>query len=526
MKADEEIMNILEAYDLCGSFRLAAELAGCDHHTVARYVALRDQGRAPTSRRRRARSIDPYLPKVEEWIERSHGKLRADVAHTKLAALGYAGAARTTRRAVAAVKAAYQQGERRRFRPWLPEPGLWLQWDYSDGPRVEDRPTWLFCAWLAWSRYRVVLPLRDKRLPSVLACLDTTLRRVGGVPTYALTDNEKTVTVEHIAGLPVRHPELVAFGRHYGLTIATCVPADPQSKGGAEATVRLAQADLVPTDANLRAAYACFGELRTACVAWCDQVNARPHRATGCAPNERLVVEQQRLHRLPVQPYTAAFGVTRRVGSTLPVVQFAGGEYSVPDAYTGQTVWVRDQDNPRGDEIIIVHVGRDGRDGPTEIARHLRTQPGQPRHDPTHFGPAPAGPLQRVPRARSPEEVAFLALGPSAPRWLQAAAAAGTGRLRAKMAAAVALAQLHGAGAVEAALAVAAEAERFGEDDVASILRHQAVVTPGATQHASDRHTLQGSTGGWRDFGMPGGPGVVTDAPAGWAVSTVGETRP
>jgi hypothetical protein len=39
---------------------------------------------------------------------------------------------------------------------------------------------------------------------------------------------------------------------HYGVMIATCVPADPQSKGGSEATVRIAKADLVPTDYNLR----------------------------------------------------------------------------------------------------------------------------------------------------------------------------------------------------------------------------------------------------------------------------------
>ena len=36
MKSAEEIMNILEAYDLTGSFRDAGELAGCSHHTVAR----------------------------------------------------------------------------------------------------------------------------------------------------------------------------------------------------------------------------------------------------------------------------------------------------------------------------------------------------------------------------------------------------------------------------------------------------------------------------------------------------------
>ena len=72
-----------------------------------------------------------------------------------------------------------------------------------------------------------MVPVWDRTLPSLLGCLDTTLRRIGGAPTYTLTDNEKTVTVEHIARVPVRHPDLVAAGRHYGMTVRTCVPADP-----------------------------------------------------------------------------------------------------------------------------------------------------------------------------------------------------------------------------------------------------------------------------------------------------------
>ena len=52
-----------------------------------------------------------------------------------------------------------------------------------------------------------------------------TLRRVGGAPTYVLTDNEKTVTSEHVAGIPVRNPQMVAFARHYGVTITpACRP--------------------------------------------------------------------------------------------------------------------------------------------------------------------------------------------------------------------------------------------------------------------------------------------------------------
>ncbi len=136
---------------------------------------------------------------------------------------------RMTRRAVAAAKARWRAGHRRTYRPWITEPGLWLQWDWGKGPLVpgpdgEPRGTLLFCAWLARSRFRIVLPTWDRTLPTLIACLDAMLRRIGGVPVYALTDNEKTVTVEHVAGVPVRHPEIVAVGRHYGMTVHTCVP--------------------------------------------------------------------------------------------------------------------------------------------------------------------------------------------------------------------------------------------------------------------------------------------------------------
>ena len=163
--------------------------------------------------------------------------------------------------------------------------------------------------------------------------------------------------MDHIARIAVRNPTMVEVGRYFGLTLASCVPADPQSKGGSEATVRIASADLVPTDANLLPDYASFVAFRRDCDAFCERVNARPHSVTKCPPIERLAQERERLHPLPADPYTAAFGLTRGVGKIEPVINFDGGEYSVPDDYVGQTVWVRRQD----DEIVIVHVARDGR---------------------------------------------------------------------------------------------------------------------------------------------------------------------
>jgi hypothetical protein len=165
LKSAEEIMEMLDAYDLTGSLRDAGELAGCSHHTVKHYVDRRAAGGELDQAATRPQLIDEYLPKVEEWVERSKGKVRADVAHEKLLALGYTGSERTTRRAVAQVKKAYRAGHVRVHRPWVTEPGMWLQYDYGDGPVVDGVKTVLFVAWLAWSRFRVVLPIRDKTMP-------------------------------------------------------------------------------------------------------------------------------------------------------------------------------------------------------------------------------------------------------------------------------------------------------------------------------------------------------------------------
>jgi hypothetical protein len=124
MKSAEEIMEILEAWDLTGSLRDAAELAGCSHHTVAAYVAAREAGGLADRPAARPRVVDEFLPKIEEWVERSKGKIRADVVHEKLLAVGYPGSERTTRRAVAVVKRSFRAGRVRVHRPWVTEPGI------------------------------------------------------------------------------------------------------------------------------------------------------------------------------------------------------------------------------------------------------------------------------------------------------------------------------------------------------------------------------------------------------------------
>ncbi|MDQ0864648.1 hypothetical protein QF036_002229 [Arthrobacter globiformis] len=83
MKDALETVKILAAYDLTKSLRAAAELSGCSHHTVDRPVQARDAGRAPGAVPDRPRVTDAWLPKIEEWVEKSKGRIRADVVHAK-----------------------------------------------------------------------------------------------------------------------------------------------------------------------------------------------------------------------------------------------------------------------------------------------------------------------------------------------------------------------------------------------------------------------------------------------------------
>ena len=141
-----------------------------------------------------------------------------------------------------------------------------------------------------------------------------------------------------------------------------------------------------------------------------------------------------------------------------------GAQYSVPHELVDQRVWARSD----GEQLIVVHV--DGHLGPREVARHRLTTPGRPSICDEHYPPRPEGALERRPRARTEEERAFLTLGDGAEAWLIKAAAAGAQRVRRKMAEAIDLAKLHGTVEVDRALKACADAGRFGDGDLASVL--------------------------------------------------------
>ena len=163
-KSGREIMEIFEAFDLTGTAWSAAQLTGCDAKTVARYVAVREAGGDPLARARAA-AADRRVHAEDRGAGRpaqgeDPGRCGAPEAHRD----GLPGVGAVDPAGGRGGEGGLAAGQRRRYRPWIPEPGMWLQWDWGDGPRIGGRKTQLFCAWLAWSRFRVVIPVWDQQL--------------------------------------------------------------------------------------------------------------------------------------------------------------------------------------------------------------------------------------------------------------------------------------------------------------------------------------------------------------------------
>ena len=104
---------------------------------------------------------------IWEKVRRTRGRISAKRLLPQARAAGYDGSARNFRRAVARVKASWVRSEHTR-RPWMPSPGEHLVIDWG-----EEGPLKIFCAVLAWSRYRFVRFGTDMKR-------ETTLRLLAG----------------------------------------------------------------------------------------------------------------------------------------------------------------------------------------------------------------------------------------------------------------------------------------------------------------------------------------------------------
>lgn len=404
MKNARERMDVIAAYRDVGSYRGAAAICGTTHKTVKRIIEQHEAssaGVAPVERAQRARNFDEVSDLVAEKVRKSAGRISAKRLLPLARAAGYEGSARNFRRLMAHAKATWrvgQHGNGRGRRPavWTPGDTLVIDWGVQGGLHV-------FCAVLAWSRFRFVRFAEDEKASTTLALLAECFEVLGGVPKVVLADRMGCLKGGVVANVVVPTPDYVRFAAHYRFRPDFCEAADPESKGIVENLVGYAKDDLmVPlelTDDRWKGPGSDLARVNAAAAVWCAEVNAATHSEICAVPDQRLETERPLLAALPsLRPEIGAKPTTRKVDK-LSCIRFASGRYSVPNRLIGRTVTVLVDD--RLLRVVEPLTGE-------VLAEHPLVPPGETSITDDHYGgPRPDTP-RRAARPRTPTEKAFL----------------------------------------------------------------------------------------------------------------------
>jgi transposase len=443
-------MDIIAAYREAGTYRGAAEIAGTTHKTVKRVITRHEAGGGAPPRVPRGRNYDGVAALVAERVSKTSGRISAKRLLPAARAAGYGGSDRNFRRLVAEQKRLWRRDHHRGRRPavWSPGEHLVIDWGTLAGLHV-------FCAVLAWSRFRFVRFAYDERAATTLGLLGECFEVLGGVPGKVLADRMGCLKGAVVANVVVPTGQYVRFAAHYRFRPDFCEAADPESKGIVENLVGYAKADLMVPQAP-------FGDLavaNAAAAAWCTEVNAVVHSEICAVPAERLVTERELLGPLPSLRAATGKLVTRKV-DRLSCVRFGSARYSVPVRMIGEQVGLRTDD---GRLLAIMTAAGE------VVAEHVLVAPGEASVRDEHYGgPRPAP--RRAVRPKTAAEKQFCALGPVAEAFITGAAAAGSTRLPAELAELNTLRAAHGEQAFLAALDRAVAFTRWRAADVRSIL--------------------------------------------------------
>lgn len=454
-------MDVVAAYREVGTLRGAADVCGTTHKTVKR-ILIRHQlmegtdGRttAPTGRRERGHNYDGFEDLVAKKVADTKARISAKRLLPEARTAGYEGSARNFRRLVAAQKALWRQGNHRGRRPavWTPGDTLVIDWGVQDGLHV-------FCAVLAWSRWRFVRFSADEKATTTLGLLAECFDALGGVPKIVLADRMGCLKGGVVANLVVPTPDYVRFATHYRFRPDFCNGADPESKGIVEHLVGYAKRDLmIPTGVSVEDLTAGNGAAAT----WCAEVNAVVHSEIAAIPMQRLVEERALLGELPsLRPDGIGVRPVARKVDKLSCVRFGSARYSVPNRLIGATVTLT---IAQGRVQVVERFSGE------IVADHAVVAPGEVSILDEHYGSTRPDKPTRAPRAKTATEQRFLALGEVAERFLLGAAAAGVSKLPSELEQILVLLDAHGEPALLAALARAVEFKRWRADDVRSIL--------------------------------------------------------
>ena len=166
-------------------------------------------------------------------------------------AAGYTGSARNFRRLVARAKRTWRASNHRGRRPgvWAPGEVLVIDWGTEAGLHI-------FCAVLAFSRFRFVRFATDEKAVTTFEMLARCFEALGGVPKVVLADRMGCLKGGVVANIVVPTPAYVRFASSLWLPAGLLQAATTLSpKGSSKHLVGYAKLDLVVPQGLARASW-------------------------------------------------------------------------------------------------------------------------------------------------------------------------------------------------------------------------------------------------------------------------------
>jgi len=360
------------------SIKAISNLTGCDRKTVRKYLAGPEAVPVYGPRPPRPSKLDAFKTYIEERMKA--GVWNARVLLRELRQRGYAGGYTILTDWLRPRRESARTVAVRRFETPI---GHQAQVDWGHLGSIEingnTRQLWGFTFTLGYSRAMMAEAALDQTLGTLLRMHEEAFRQLGGVPEEILYDRMKTVWLRtDERGEIVWHPVFLDFARYWGFRPRLCRAYRAQTKGKIESGVKYVRRNFLcglqgcePTsldDFN--------GQLRQ----WIWEVsNQRVHGTTHERVDGRWSQEKLRLQPIAGRlPYPFVDEELRKVARDA-YVSWESNRYSVPWAYAGSPVWVRDRENQievhYGGDVIAVHPRASGKHQIITVPEHHRGIP-------------------------------------------------------------------------------------------------------------------------------------------------------
>jgi transposase len=389
MMTQEEFMEVQVLRSAGWTIRQIADHLGYHPATISSWLKA---GGPPAKRQPSPVDVETV---DERWRERIAGllthnsSLQATSIMRIIEAEGYAGSYPSLTRYLRTVRGPSRGQPPAVAMPIETGPGVEFQFDWSDCNSWARRWGWAdelhcFGTVLCWSRRKrwwfATSIDRDHTLEGLAGWFDD----LDGVPAVGRTDRMGQLGTSRGRSFHWA-PGVLEFARHYGVAMKVCKAGDAARKGKVERPFRdlkagfLAEMDLDPPGS--------IGELNRRAEAWLTRyAHAVAHRTTKVSPDERFVIEQPLLARLPRMRFDTARREARSVGR-FPLIEWDTIYYSVPPDAVGKMVEAR---QPVADQILEIRLA-----GRLVAVHHVVAAGTEPQWLPEHRAAAEAIALGR-----------------------------------------------------------------------------------------------------------------------------------